>query len=138
MGSRFSYATYYTSPDGRITRYDTLGFTIEKKDITNYKQGIKKIRWENTRHDYYQFRDIDVEEDHIELQLPLNYKGFDYDKIAIAGHPTFFINADQSSTVKEAKEFKEAYTSLNGKKIKAISCGDKVNVVLNGIPSSSF
>jgi hypothetical protein len=116
-GSRFSYATYYTSPDRRMTRYDTLSFTIEEKDITNYKKGIKKIKWENTRHDYYQFRDIDVEEDRVELQLPLNYKGFDYEQIAIAGHPGVFIDAPQDHTAKEIKEYKEAYGSLNGRTI---------------------
>jgi hypothetical protein len=114
-GSRFSYATSYTSPDGRITRYDTLDLTIGEKDITNYKNGVKKVKWENTRHDYYQVRSIDVGEDKVELQLPLNYRGFDHERIAIAGHPTVMLNAEPDHTLTEMKEYKGAYGALNGK-----------------------
>ncbi len=112
-GSRFTYATAYTYAEGRITRHDTLSFTIEEPDITSYSTAFKRIKWENTRHDYFQVRNMTVEEDRVELQLPLNYVGFDNELIAVAGHPLALTAAPEKHVFNEKKEFEDAYGSLD-------------------------
>jgi hypothetical protein len=113
IGSRFSYATAYTYADGRITRHDTLDLTLVEPDITNYNAELKKIKWENTRHDYYQIRNMTVAADKVELQLPLNYVGFDNELIAVAGHPLALLGVPEGAVFNEKKVYQEAYGKLD-------------------------
>jgi hypothetical protein len=111
-GSRFSYATSYTTTEERITKYDTLSFTIEGPDITNPDR--KEIRWENTRHDYYQIRGLNTEGDIIELQLPVNYGGYANEQVAIAGHLIVAITAQPGDTLNKENKYQNGYGKLNG------------------------
>jgi len=117
-GSVFVYATAYTTPDRRITKYDTLSFTILKKDITAYTLNLKKVRWENTRHDYYQVRGLNTRDGIVELQLPLNYRGFDNELISVAGHPTVSLTGGPGYTLEEEDKYVKGYGSLSGLTIK--------------------
>lgn len=113
IGSRFSYATSFTTTE-RITKHDTLTFIVQEHDITSYSPGRKKIRWENTRHDYYQVRSLDADGKIIELQLPLNYLGFANEEIATAGHPFIIPGATPGDTLIKESPYNEAYGRLSG------------------------
>ena len=89
-----------------------MDFTIEEADITNYNAAVKKIKWENTRHDYFQRRSMTVEEDKVELQLPLNYVGFDNEFISVAGHPLALLTTPPGAVFNEKREYKESYGRL--------------------------
>jgi hypothetical protein len=114
IGSGFSYATAFTTFAERITKHDTLTFTIQEHDITSYSPGRKKIRWENTRHDYYQVRSMDADEKIIELQLPLNYNGFANEEVAAAGHLLIIPGAAPGDTLIKETPYNEAYGRLRG------------------------
>lgn len=118
IGSRFSYAASYTTTEERITKYDTLTVTILEHDITSYSPGRKKIRWENTRHDYYQLRNLNADEKITELQLPTNYIGFANELVAIPGHPLVMPSAAPGDTIGKENDYKSGYSTLNGYKIK--------------------
>ncbi len=113
-GSSFAYATAYTSPDGRKTKYDTLRFTIQERDITSYALDLKKIRWENTRHDYYQIRGLNTKDNMVELQLPINYAGFENENMAIAGHPTVSLSGSPVYTMESEDTYVKGYGALAG------------------------
>lgn len=117
-GSSFAYAVAYTTPDGRKTQYDTLRYTIQQRDITSYALDLKKIRWENTRHDYYQVRGLNTEDDMVELQLPINYRGFENENIAIAGHPTVSLTGGAGYTMDAEDTYLKGYGKLSGLTVK--------------------
>ncbi len=113
-GSSFVYATTYTTPDGRKTKHDTLSFTIQKRDITSYALDLKKIRWENTRHDYYQIRGLNTKDEMVELQLPINYAGFENENMAIAGHPTVSLSGGNGYSMESEDTYVKGYGKLSG------------------------
>jgi hypothetical protein len=117
-GSRFSYATTYTSAGGRVTKFDTLSFTIEPADITSFSLDLKKIRWQNTQKDYYQLRGLNVRDGIVELQLPTNYKGFSNELIAVPGHPTVSATGAQGTTLEDEDNYLKGYGVLSGLTIK--------------------
>lgn len=113
-GSRFSYAISYTTSREGIVKLDTLTFIIDEHDITSYSPGKKKIRWENTRHDYSQVRSLNADEKLIELQLPVNYSGFANEQIVIPGHPLVKPLAIIGDTLNEETKYETGFGSLNG------------------------
>ncbi|MBL7719370.1 MAG: hypothetical protein JNL72_11080 [Flavipsychrobacter sp.] len=116
-GSQFVYATSYTSSGGRKTQYDTLVFTIQERDITTYSPDLKKIKWENTRHNYYQFRGLNTKDGIVALQLPINYRGFDQELIAVAGHPTVSLNQPAGYSLDKVNTYTDGYGLLTGRTI---------------------
>ncbi len=116
-GSRFSYALSYTTTREGIVKYDTLTFSIEKHDITSSSPGKKEIKWENTRHDYEQIRSLNADEDHIELQLPVNYSGFANEQIVISGHPLVKPLAAVGDTLNGETKYDAGFGVLNGLKL---------------------
>lgn len=113
-GSRFSYAVSYSTTREGIVKHDTLTFTIEEHDVTSYSPGKKKIKWENTRHDYSQLRSLNADEKFIELQLSVNYSGFTNERIVISGHPLVKPLATIGDTLNKETRYETGFGLLNG------------------------
>lgn len=101
---------------------DTLSFEIKDKGLIGNILDMNMVTWKSKRNPLYaEERGINLDENQVEIQMPLKLSYLNFEDIVIAGYPTFSDAMKVGYTSESDHNFLKGYGKLSGKKLKLSS-----------------
>lgn len=98
---------------------DTLSFEIKDKGILGNLLNMNMATWKSTKDILYaEERGINLDENQVEIQMPIKLSYLNFEDIVIAGYPTFSNAMKVGYTSESDHNFLKGYGKLSGKKLK--------------------